>query len=200
MSDPSHRAWLAQVAARDTDSEAAMAVLYKALHGTVFAFVRQRLYGADDASIEEVVVDTMYEVWRAAARFAGGSQVRTWVLGIARHKLLDAARRRRSEDNHDDLDQHAATLADEAPGLDQQLAERQRAQWLAHCLERLPADQRECLHLLFVEALPVGEIAVLQDCPAGTVKTRVFHAKRRLRDCLARWLRPDGAPPVAGVH
>ena len=52
------------------------------------SFVRQRLYGADDHAVGEIVVETMYEVWMAADRFASQSQVKTWVLGIARHKLM----------------------------------------------------------------------------------------------------------------
>ena len=176
-----------------------MAQLYKALSGPVFAFVRQRLYGADDHAVQEIVVETMYEVWRAAERFESNSQVKTWVLGIARHKLLDAARRDHSA-QHDDIDALADTLQDEGPDLLAQLAEKQRAQWLAHCLQRLPEDQRDSLHLMFVEGLDVDAIATLQSCPGGTVKTRVFHAKRKLKDCLAKWLRADGdAPPAARV-
>ena len=194
MSDALHRALLDQVAARDRGSEAAMARLYRTLSGAVFAFVRQRLYGADDHSVQEVVVETMYEVWRAADRFAAKSLVRTWVLGIARHKLLDAARRQ-DHPAHADIDELADTLADQAPDLLAQLAEKQRAEWLAQCMQRLSDEQRESLHLMFVEGLGVAEIAALQDCPGGTVKTRVFHAKRKLRDCLSRWLRHEGDSP-----
>ncbi len=168
-----------------------MAQLYRALYASVYAFVRQRLYGADDHAVQEVVVDTMYEVWRVAERFAAESQVKTWVLGIARHKLLDAARRDHAA-SHDDIDDMADTLADEGPDQLALLAEKQRAHWLAHCLQRLPDDQRECMHLLFVEGLDIATIAELQSCPGGTVKTRVFHAKRKLKDCLAKWLRTDG--------
>jgi RNA polymerase sigma-70 factor (ECF subfamily) len=196
MSDAHHRALLQQVAARHGGSEAAMAQLYKALNASVFGFVRQRLYGADDHAVQEVVVETMYEVWRAADRFGAQSRVLTWVLGIARHKLLDAARRDPSA-LHDDIDDMAETLADEGPDLLDQLADKQRAQWLAHCMQRLPEDQRESLHLMFVEGLDIAGIAELQACPGGTVKTRVFHAKRKLKDCLARWLRHDGDAAAA---
>lgn len=191
MSDDFHRELLRQVAARDGASEAAMARLYKALSPAVFAFVRQRLYGADEHAVQEVVVETLYEVWRASERFAAQSRVLTWVLGIARHKLLDAARKRPDAALHDDIDDHSETLADEQADITAQLSAKQRAQWLAHCMQRLPEDQRESLHLLLVEGLGVDEIATLQACPGGTVKTRVFHAKRKLKDCLSRWLKHD---------
>lgn len=190
MSDDLHRELLRQVAARDGSSEAAMAQLYRAMHSTVFAFVRQRLYGADEHAVQDVVVEALYEVWRAAGRFAGQSQVKTWVLGIARHKLLDAARRAPAVP-HEDIDDHAETLADDNADITAQLTRQQRAQWLQFCLERLPEDQRESLHLLLVEGLAVSEIATLQLCPEGTVKTRVFHARRKLKDCLLRWMKSD---------
>ena len=185
-----HEDLIARIAARDAGSELAMAQLYKALASNVFAFVRRRLSQADDATVEGVVVDCMYEVWRSAARFEGGSEVRTWVLGIARHKLLDAVRSR-PRGVHEDIDDHAETLADESADVTTQLAQKQRAQWLAYCMDKLPEDQRESLHLLLVEGMAVDQIAQVQGCPGGTVKTRVFHAKAKLKNCLAKWMRED---------
>lgn len=196
MSDAQHREWLHQVALRDKASAAAMAQLYKALCGAVFAFVRQRLYDADDHAIQSVVVDTLHEVWRAAERFSGQSQVKTWVLGIARHKLLDVVRSDAQRGPHEDIDDHAETLADEGPELSERLSQQQRAQWLQWCMEKLPVEQRESLHLLFVEGQGVEQIAQVLGVPGGTVKTRVFHAKRKLKDCLARWLKHDEASPA----
>jgi len=167
-----------------------MALLYKALAGAVFSFVRRRLSTADDATVQGVVVDSMYEVWRSADHFEGKAEVKTWVLGIARHKMLDAVRNR-PPGQHDDIDDHAETLIDESADVTAQLASKQRAEWLAYCMGKLPEDQRESLHLLLVEGLPVEEIAAIQSCPGGTVKTRVFHAKAKLKNCLAKWLRED---------
>ncbi|MEJ0006789.1 MAG: sigma factor [Steroidobacteraceae bacterium] len=48
----------------------------------------------DPETAEEVVVDTMLAVWKDAGRFAKSSRLSTWILGIARHKALDAVRRR----------------------------------------------------------------------------------------------------------
>ena len=179
--------WLQQMAARD---EAALSRFYRALSGAVFAFVQRRLDNPHDA--ETVVVDTLHEVWKKAATFNGQSHVKTWVLGIARHKLLDLLRQRGARGVQDDIEDHAETLASDDPGPFAQLAERQQQAWVALCMAKLPADQRDSLHLLFFEALSVEEIADVLACPAGTVKTRVFHAKRKIRDCLARWLRASG--------
>lgn len=193
MTDSEHQALLKQIMARNAGSEAAMAQLYRALSANVFAFVRRRMSAADDHEVQAVVQEVLYEVWRAAPGFSGASQVKTWVLGIARHKLLDAVRQGRHAHEQDDIADHADTLADESSDVVATLAARQRAEWLEFCMEKLPADQRESLHLLLVEALSVQAIAEIQGCPGGTVKTRVFHAKAKLKSCLSRWLRHDEA-------
>lgn len=188
-SDDDHRHWLRLIARQDAGSEAAMAQLYRALSGAVFAFARQRLDNPHEA--EAVVVDTLYEVWRAAGQYSGASLVKTWVLGIARHKLLDDLRRR-GRHRHEDIDDHAEALADDSAGVFDALARRQQAAWVAQCMARLGDEQRESLHLLFYEGLGVAEIATIAGVPEGTVKTRVFHAKKKIKDCLARWLRATG--------
>jgi len=166
-----------------------MAQFYRALSGATFAFAQQRLDNPHDA--EAVVVETMYEVWRVASQFSGGSLVKTWLLGIARHKLLDSLRKR-GRTRHDDIDDHAEELADDSARVDDQLADQQQAAWVAQCMTRLGDEHRECLHLLFYEGMSVAEIASVTGVPDGTVKTRVFHAKKKIRACLERWLRATG--------
>jgi RNA polymerase sigma-70 factor (ECF subfamily) len=183
--DNDHRHWLRLIARRDAGSEQAMARFYRALSGATFAFVQHRLDHPQDA--DGVVVETMYEVWRVAGQFSGGSTVKTWLLGIARHKLLDALRRR-GHARHDDIDDHADALADDSAGVFEKLANQQQAEWVAQCMARLGDDHREGLHLLFYEGFSVADIAAVQQVPEGTVKTRIHHAKKKIKDCLARWL------------
>ena len=187
--DDDHRHWLRLIARRDASSEAAMSQFYRALSGATFAFVQHRIENAHEA--EAVVVETMYEVWRVAGQFNGGSLVKTWLLGIARHKLLDALRKR-GQHRHDDIDDHAEALADTSASVFEQLADQQQAEWVAQCMARLGDEHRESLHLLFYEGLSVAEIAQVQGVPDGTVKTRVFHAKKKIKACLARWLAATG--------
>lgn len=174
---------IAQVAARD---EAALATLYKRMSRMIYAFSLRRLNAPDVA--EEVVVETMYEVWKDAPRFAGRSLVTTWILGIARHKAIDKLRSRGSE-HCDPLGDEAEAVADDGPSVFDMIATRQRAGQVALCMEALPDEQRECLHLVFYEDAPLAEIATLQECPENTVKTRLFHARRKMRDCLERQTR-----------
>lgn len=171
---------LAKVAQGD---ERAFASLYRRLGRRIFAFALQRL--AQTELAEEIVVETMYEVWRSASKFQGQALPSTWILGIARHKALDKLRQRGQREMVE-LSEATDAIADEAATAFDRIAARQQAAQVKECMETLPDVQRECLHLVFHEELPLAEIARLQDCPENTVKTRLFHARRKMRDCLER--------------
>lgn len=160
--------------------EAALKELYRAYSGTIYAFALVRLHSAADA--EEVVVDTMHEVWRHPDRFRGESKFSTWLLGIARHKLLSRLRSRDPE--HEEIESFEETLESEEAGAFEVLAQKQRREGVRHCMDKLPEEQRECLHLVFYEGYALGEVAEVQGCPENTVKTRLFHARQKLKNCL----------------
>lgn len=178
--DTQLRMLLVQVAARD---EAALSILYRLMSRRIYAFSLHRLSHVDLA--EEVVVETMYEVWKGATRFAGRSMASTWILGIARHKTLDKLRARGSRIS-EHADEEVENVADDRPSVFEMIAGQQRAGQIKKCMDALPDEQRECIHLVFYEDAPLAEIATLQDCPENTVKTRLFHARRKMKDCLER--------------
>ena len=179
------------LAAIASGSEPDFARFYDAYHSRVYVFVLRHL--GDPAEASEVLNEVMLEVWRSAARFEGRSQPLTWVLGIAHHKALDALRRRGRAPT-EELDE---SLPDEgAPNPPELLDAAQNAEGLRRCIERLSADQRLVVHLAFFEDLPYPEVARIVDCPVGTVKTRIFHAKRLLRRCLSG----ESVNPVAASH
>jgi RNA polymerase sigma-70 factor (ECF subfamily) len=180
--DNEARAWLERICLGD---QGTMAQFYRAFAPQVHAFAMRQLGNAAEA--DDVVVDTMYEVWSTAKRFAGQSLVRTWLFSIARHRLLDRLRKRRPLESVD-VDELADVLPGDEEGGYDALARRQRAQHVAHCLETLSEEHRECMHLVFYEELPLAEVAQIQGCPEGTVKTRLFHARQKMKRCLERRL------------
>lgn len=172
--DDRARALLALVAAGD---QRAYEALYPLLSRRVYAFALRMTFNAETA--DEIMVDTMYEVWRTAGRFRGGSLVSTWVLGIARNKAL-MAMRSNPRSAHEDIDDLADVLEGEAPDGFALLAQKQARELMRDCLQGLSAKHRECLHLTYFEDLTIREIAVLVGVPDGTVKSRLFQARALL--------------------
>jgi RNA polymerase sigma-70 factor, ECF subfamily len=165
-------------------SAAAMESLYKRHSTTVFAFAYRRVN--DDALADEVVNDTMLQVWHSAATFANQSSVKTWVLGIAKHKILDVLRSRgKAASREVDLtDDELNQFEDSAPGAYALLLSKQKGQHLVQCFQQLSAEQQSCLHLFIVEGMSLAEISQVLEVPSNTVATRIHHAKRKLREKL----------------
>jgi RNA polymerase sigma-70 factor (ECF subfamily) len=177
------------------EDQAAFRQLYKAFSRKVYAYVLNMLN--DHARAEEVVADTLYEVWRQPQRFRGDSQFSTWLIGIARRKALMVYRARRPDEVHADLDDIAETTASESADGYAELADKQRREGVQHCMGKLSDEHRECLHLVFYEGMGLAEVAQVQNCPEGTVKTRLFHARQKIRNCLQALLRREGGAPDA---
>lgn len=188
MDDTEAKRLLGRIAQAD---EAAFRTLYKAFSRKIYAYSLRQL--SDPSQAEEVVSDTLYEVWKNPGGFRGDSQFSTWLIGIARNKCLMALRSRTRPDNdHDDVDELAEVLAaDEGCGFDV-LAQKQRHEGVQHCMGKLGGDHRECIHLVFYEGMSIGEIAQVQGCPEGTIKTRLFHARQKLRNCLRLLVEREG--------
>ena len=62
---------------------------------------------------------------------------------------------------------------------------------------KLSDEHRECLHLVFYEGMSLADVAAVQNCPEGTVKTRLFHARQKIKNCLQALLRSEGGTPDA---
>jgi RNA polymerase sigma-70 factor, ECF subfamily len=131
-------------------------------------------------------------VWRTPARFRGESQFSTWLIGVARNKLLMVWRARRPDARHEDIDDFAELIAADDHGGFDELADRQRRDGVLHCVQRLSAEHRECIHLVFYEGMALADVAQLQACPENTVKTRLFHARKKLEHCLRVMLSREG--------
>jgi RNA polymerase sigma-70 factor (ECF subfamily) len=179
------------------EDQAAFRELYKAFSRKVFAYVLNMVN--DHGRAEEVLVDTMYEVWRHPGRFRGDSQFGTWLIGIARNKALMVYRARRPDETHDDLDDIAETAAADTPDGFAQLASKQRREGVQHCMGKLSDEHRECMHLVFFEGMSLAEVAQIQRIPENTVKTRLFHARQKIKNCLKLMLEREGGSALRGA-
>lgn len=175
----------ALLAAIEGGSENALEQLYRAVHAQVYAFALKQV--RDPIEAADVLNEVMLEVWRNAARFEGRSKALTWILGITHHKSIDVLRRRRGET----IAEPDPEIPDSDFDLHQALTCTENAEWLRRCLARLSDAHRAVIHLAFFDDLGYHEIAAIVDCPVGTVKTRMFHAKRLLKECLSALVGDD---------
>lgn len=171
------RQWLTHIA---SGRQSALENFYRHYHAQVMQFALRLVGNAADAA--EITNESMLEVWRSAAGFAGGSKVRTWLFGIVNHRAIDLMRRRRRLQS-DDLDE----LVDDSPSchIADVVGGAQDAGHVRECVKQLPDRQKAVVHLAFFEGLSYPEVAEALHVPVGTVKTRVMHAKLRLQQCLS---------------
>lgn len=160
--------------------ESALRELHDIYANRIFLFAMSRLRNEEAA--ETVMIDTLYEVWKNPDRFRGESRFSTWMLGIAKYKVLSAYRAR--GDYHEDVDDYAERLEDPDADVTAEIEAQQENRLLRECIEALNDAQRECIQLVFFEGMPLAEIAGIQEVPEGTVKTRLFHARKNLKHCV----------------
>ena len=156
---------LEQVARRD---RAAFDELYLLYHSRVFRFVYTLTHS--HAMTDELVNDVMLVIWEKAGSFRGDSKPSTWIFGIAYRQAI----RRLSRDKS----RQAVGKRMPEPTFDDN-AETEN--WVQQGLEALPAEQHQCAILVFYLGLSYQEVAEVMNCPVNTVKTRMFHARRKLK-------------------
>lgn len=171
-----HNFLIEQIAQGDKQ---ALAALYRALERPVYKFIVSRLNDPHEAN--DILHEVFMDVWRSAGRFEGRSKVQTWIFGIAYRKSIDVMRKR----GRMDLTDETPDMADDSPDQETCLAAGQEAAHVRHCLETLEDDHRSAITLAFYQDMTYGEIAEVAGVPEGTIKTRIFHAKKLLMRCLS---------------
>jgi RNA polymerase sigma factor (sigma-70 family) len=155
---------LRRVGARDRK---AFEALYHQYYRRLFSYLLKVMRRAD--LVEEVLNDVMLAIWKGAPGFDGRSRPSTWIFGIA-YEPTDSGREPAEPVEHDEPESL--------------LARRELASVLGQALRALPAEQRTVVELTYFYGLPYQEIAEIMGCPVNTVKTRMFHARRRLKALL----------------
>ena len=135
----------------------------------------------DEALAEDLLSDVFLDVWRQASRFEGRSSVSTWLMAIARFKAI-SARRRRTDAELDDVVE--STVADTADDPAVVLEKKNRDEMVRAALTRLSAEHKEIIDLVYYHEKSVDECAQIIGVPSGTVKTRMFYARRKLAELV----------------
>ncbi len=170
---------LQRIAAND---EAAFECLFRRYYRRLLQFLLRITRRAELA--EEVLSDTMMTVWEKASTFAGRSRASTWITGIAYHKAI---KRLAQLGRHDEVmvtgdgELASASLPDL---LETTVVADDLGQHLHRALAALSPAHRAVVELTYFHGYSYPEIAALTDCPVNTVKTRMFHARSKLRAIL----------------
>lgn len=165
---------------------AALSALYRGYHRRLCRFLGRMTRRAD--IVDEVINDSFWVVWQKAAGFRGDARVSTWIMGIAYRCALKSLRVHGVDPLPDDEGDWTMRAVHDPH------AEHELRDWLSKGLDRLPTEQRLVLELAYGGGHSVEEIAAITQCPEGTVKARMFHARMKLRNLL-----PALAGPVSGT-
>jgi RNA polymerase sigma-70 factor (ECF subfamily) len=157
----------------------AMELLYQRHNLRVYRFLL-RMTG-DTTLAEDLVSEVFLEVWRHADGFGARSQVSTWLLAIARNKMLSAFRRHTDEP----LDERGvAAIEDPADDPEISMQKKDRSAVIQQCLAQLSAVHREVVDLVYYHEKALEEVAQIVGAPLSTIKTRMFYARQRLEKLL----------------
>ncbi len=158
--------------------EAAMAQLYDKYSGIVYS-VALRVLG-DTGAAEDVLQEIFMQLWRKPESFdASRGSLAAWLAVIARHRAIDALRKRKPE-----TDISEVVIADDL-NLEEDAGRKLTIEKIRDALAGMPPEQRKAIELAFFEGLTHSEVAAKTGEPLGTVKTRIRTALQTLREVLA---------------
>ncbi len=141
-------------------------------YAAIYRFLFNLTGNREDA--EDLTQQTFLRAWQALPNFRGDASLSTWLHRIAYHEYTHWLRSRRNE-----------VPLDEAMGMPDPHAARELAGALfRRALAQLPSEQREVILLCYVQGLSTREAAKVLNIPVGTVKSRLFLARQRLRELL----------------
>jgi RNA polymerase sigma-70 factor, ECF subfamily len=174
--EPLDESLIDAVASRD---DSAMSVLYERHKIRTYRFILRIV--KDQVLAEDILSEVFLHVWRRAGEFKFLSRVSTWILAIARYQALTAVGPR----THATADLSGVEdMADPADTPEDLALVRDRNTQLRLCISALSAEHREIIDLAYYQGQTIADIAQILSVPESTVKTRMFYARKKLRELL----------------
>lgn len=154
-----------------------------------------RLSGGDEARAQDLVQESVLKAYRAWDDFELGTNCRAWMMTILRNTFINEfrqERRRPSPVDFDDVAEHSTfeSVMDADP--EGSFFDRIIDDEVIRAIDELPDEFRLAVVLSDLEGLSYQEIAEVMDIPVGTVKSRLFRARRRLQQRLYSYAREMG--------
>ncbi len=167
---------LKRIAAKD---RLAVQALFGRYHVQMFRFLVRLT--RNEAVAEELVNETFMEIWRVAGKFEGRSSPSTWIFAIARNKAISLMRKRSDAELDDEM---AANIEDDSDSPEDTTMKGDKAAMIKACLTKLSPEHREVIDLVYYHEKSIKEVGDIVGIPENTVKTRMFHARKRLSELL----------------
>jgi RNA polymerase sigma factor (sigma-70 family) len=155
--------------------------LYQRHESVVWRFILRQV--RHEATANDLMQETWFSVARSAAQWQPDAKFTTWLLTIARNRVIDYVRAQKPTESLDTegLPVADALIVDSLLGPVRQVQSRQIAQALISAVEQLPADQREVFLLQAEADLSLEEIAQVTGTSFETVKSRLRYARNKLK-------------------
>ncbi len=160
----------------------------------VYSTIYHMTSNHEDAA--DLVQEAFVKAWQALGRFKGDSSFYTWIYRIAVNRTLNFLKSRKNRViklSLSDLDagvendpELVALISNQTPRRNVNLAELQEK--LNEALQQLSETHRTVVVMHDIQGLPHDEIAQMLDCNPGTVRTRLFYARKQLQGILADYL------------
>jgi len=165
------RELITKIAKKDQNAFQTFFYIYK---NRLYYYFYKLLENQEDA--EELTMETFFRIYRNAGTFRGESKVSSWVFGIARRVCLEHLKEKNKSIKTLELYEGDAVSENSPINEDVELVRK--------AIEKLAPHEREVLFLAYYEELPYEDIAKVLGIPVGTVKSRVFKAKAKLKKII----------------
>lgn len=159
----------------DRDPQA-MQVFYEQYRSRLLPFLRRLT--SDSALIEEAYNDVMMKVWHKSHQFRGQSKVSSWVFSIGYRACLRLVKNQSRRENI------MQQMSDDHPEPGYQPTDDEDLKWIRTAVANLPPKQRLVIELCYFQGYSVAEVSGIAKCPVNTVKTRLHHARQKIRQFL----------------
>jgi RNA polymerase sigma-70 factor (ECF subfamily) len=146
-------------------------------------------FAFDQAVVEELAQETFLRAYRNLAGYdTDKAKFSSWLFTIAKHAAMNEKARIHQRAPHLDVSTSEAELSDRhsVPGAHEALEAAERRSRVQRALHRLPEVLRSALVLAYLKELSMDDIAAIEGCSVGAVKSRIFRGKQLLRAELVK--------------
>lgn len=167
--------WVIQARGGDTTAFTRLVTRYEQ---PIFYYLKRFI--RDDSAAADTHQEIWLDAYRGLRRLATPEAFCPWLYRIAHAKAMRHIREEMREK------QHTQPLEESHEAIAWEAEDTHDAEAVHQALDKLPSRQREVLTLFYLHDLSLEEIAAVLDCPLGTLKSRLHHARLALRPLLRK--------------